>query len=223
MAEFAERVMALVAEASYRPMTLKAMSRRARGATRRLRGVSSSGQGLDPEGKLHLARDKTLSRPDQSGMIVGLFRRSAKGFGFVRPHGAGRGIDQVYIPPEATRDASSGDEVSVKITRPARRGGLSAEGRVVEVLARAAEVFVGSYFEAGDTSFVKVDGTTFHEPISVGDPGAKGARPGDKVAIEIVQYPVAVPRRRRGHRRDPGPARAAGCRHSERHSGLQYP
>ena len=56
-------------------------------------------------------------------------------------------------------------------------------------LTRAAAVFVGTYFEAGDTSFVKVDGTTFNEPISVGDPGAKGARPGDKVAIEIVQYP----------------------------------
>ncbi len=36
---------------------------------------------------------------------------------------------------------------------------------------------------------MKVDGTTFNEPISVGDPGAKGARPGDKVVIEIVQYP----------------------------------
>ena len=123
-------------------------------------------------------------------MIVGLFRRSAKGFGFVRPHGAGRGIDQIYIPPEATRDASSGDEVAVKITRPARRGGLNAEGRIVEVLTRAAAVFVGTYFEAGDTSFVKVDGTTFHDPISVGDPGAKGARPGDKVALEIVRYPT---------------------------------
>ena len=122
-------------------------------------------------------------------MIVGLFRRSAKGFGFVRPHHAVGGIDQVYIPPEATRDASTGDEVTVKITRGARRGGFNAEGKVVEVLTRAAGVFVGSYFEAGATSFVKVDGTTFNEPISVGDPGAKGARPGDKVVIEIVQYP----------------------------------
>ena len=47
----------------------------------------------------------------------------------------------------------------------------------------------GTYFEAGETSFVKIDGTIFREPISVGDPGAKGARPGDKVAIEIVHYP----------------------------------
>src|SRR5262249_21412466 len=37
---------------------------------------------------------------------------------------------------------------------------------------------------------VRIDGTTFHDPIDVGDPGAKGAKPGDKVAIEIVRYPT---------------------------------
>src|SRR5207237_2502712 len=31
---------------------------------------------------------------------------------------------------------------------------------------------------------------TFHDPVDVGDPGAKGAKPGDKVAIEIVRYPT---------------------------------
>ena len=55
---------------------------------------------------------------------------------------------------------------------------------------RASGIFVGTYFEAGDTSFVKIDGTTFREPISVGDPGAKGAKLGDKVALEIVRYPT---------------------------------
>ena len=189
MADFAARVMGLVAGPAYRPMTLKAMSRQLEVGAADYPDFRATVKRLIHEGKLHVARDKSLSLPDRSGMIVGQFRRSAKGFGFVRPQGAGRGIDQIYIPPEATRDASSGDEVSVKITRPARRGGLSAEGRVVLVLSRAAAVFVGTYFESGDTGFVKVDGTTFHEPISVGDPGAKGARPGDKVAIEIVQYP----------------------------------
>jgi ribonuclease R len=189
MAEIASRVMGLVKGAGYRPMTLKAMSRELGVLSADYADFRSLVKRLIREGKLHVARDKTLCLPDQSGMIVGLFRRSAKGFGFASPQGTGRGIDQIYIPPEATRDASSGDEVTVKITRPARRGGLSAEGRIVEVLTRAAAVFVGTYFEAGDTSFVKVDGTTFHDPISVGDPGAKGARPGDKVAIEIVQYP----------------------------------
>jgi ribonuclease R len=189
MAEIASRVMGLVTGAGYRPMTLKAMSRELGVPPEDYADFRSLVKGLIRGGKLHVARDKTLSLADQSGMIVGLFRRSAKGFGFVRAHGTGRGVEQIYIAPEATRDASSGDEVTVKITRPARRGGLSAEGRVVEVLTRAAAVFVGTYFEAGDTGFVKVDGTTFHDPISVGDPGAKGVRPGDKVAIEVVQYP----------------------------------
>jgi ribonuclease R len=189
MAEFAERVLGLVSEPDYRPMTQKAMSRHLQVQPALYPEFRRTVKDLIQSGKLHSSRDKTLRLPDRSGMIVGLFRRSAKGFGFVRPHHAVPGIDQVYIPPESTRDASTGDEVTVKITRTARRGGLNAEGRVVEVLSRAAGVFVGSYLEAGATSFVKVDGTTFNDPISVGDPGAKGARPGDKVVIEILQYP----------------------------------
>ena len=123
-------------------------------------------------------------------MIVGLFRRSAKGFGFVRPANSTSKIDHIYIPVESTRDASSGDEVAVKITKRSRREGMNVEGRIVEVLARASGTFVGTYSEVGETGFVKIDGTTFRDPISVGDPGAKGAKPGDKVAIEIVRYPT---------------------------------
>lgn len=181
MAEFAARVMGVITGPGYRPMTLKALSRELLVEAADYPDFRRLVKSLINDGKLHVARDKTLSIPDRSGMIVGLFRRSSKGFGFVRPHGAGRGPEDVYIPPEATRDASSGDEVTVKITRPARRGGASAEGRIVEVLSRSAAVFVGTYYEAGDTSFVKVDGTTFHEPISVGDPGAKGRGPATRL------------------------------------------
>ncbi len=65
-----------------------------------------------------------------------------------------------------------------------------SEGKIVEIIARASGIFVGTYFEEGGTSYVQIDGTNFREPISVGDPGAKGAKPGDKVAIEIVRYPT---------------------------------
>ena len=67
---------------------------------------------------------------------------------------------------------------------------MNPEGRIVQVLARASGLFVGTYFEDGGAGFVKVDGTTFHDPIYVGDPGAKGAKPGDKVALEMVRYPT---------------------------------
>jgi ribonuclease R len=67
---------------------------------------------------------------------------------------------------------------------------MNLEGRIVEIVVRASGLFVGTYREDGTAGYVKVDGTTFHAPIYVGDPGAKGARPGDKVAIEIVRYPT---------------------------------
>jgi ribonuclease R len=190
MADFTESVLKRVAEPDYAPATLKALSRWFGVSADEYAEFRATVKRLVKEGKLHLSKDKRLGRLDQAGMIVGLFRRSGKGFGFVRPHSAAGGIEQIYIPIEATRDASSGDEVAVKVAKRSHRPGMRVEGRVVEVLARASSLFVGSYFEVGGTGYVQIDGTTFREPIAVGDPGAKGAKPGDKVALEIVRYPT---------------------------------
>jgi len=190
MAEFADRIARLVAEPDYKPITLKAMARRFEIPADDYADFRATVKRLIKEGKLDLGKDKTVRRPDQAGFVVGLFRRSSKGFGFVRPHTSTVKSEQIYVPAEATRDASSGDEVAVKIIKRPRRPGMNVEGRIVEILARASGVFVGTYFEVGDTSFVTIDGTAFRDPIAVGDPGAKGARPGDKVAVEIVRYPT---------------------------------
>ncbi len=190
MSDFVERIVKLVAEPDYKPLTVKALSRRFAVTPDDYGELRATVKRLVKEGKLELAKDKTLRRPDQAGLIVGLFRRASKGFGFVRPHSAAAESDTIFIPLEDTRDASSGDEVAVKLTRRAGKRGMNSEGRIVRVLARASGVFVGTYFEAGETGYVQIDGTTFREPVSVGDPGAKGARPGDKVVLEVVRYPT---------------------------------
>jgi ribonuclease R len=191
MDEFAERVLKLVSEAAYTPLSLKAIARRFEVDGQEYSQLRAAVKRLITEEKLVLTKDKTLRAPDRAGMIVGLFRRSAKGFGFVRPHGTAVRAEQIFIPADAARDASSGDEVAVKLTKRTRRRGLNAEGRVVSVLSRASSVFVGTYFERAGAGFVQVDGTAFAEPVFVGDPSPKGARPGDKVALEMVRYPTA--------------------------------
>src|SRR4051794_16569996 len=190
MADHDDRVMKLVGEPDYKPITLKAMSRRLKIEVDDYAEFRSAVKALVKDGKLEVSRDKTLKKPDRTGVIIGLFRRSSKGFGFVRPHTSMARADQIYIPPDAAGDASSGDEVVVKITKRPKRQGMNLEGRIVQIVARASGLFVGTYFEDGGASYVKIDGTTFHAPIYVGDPGAKGARPGDKVALEIVRYPT---------------------------------
>lgn len=190
MSNYAERVLKLVADPSYKPKTLKAISRALQVEPDDYPTYRGEVKRLIKEGKLEINADKTLTKPDISGTIIGLFRRSAKGFGFVRPHGVRAKEDQIYISVEGAGDASSGDEVAVKLVKRPRKPGMNVEGRVVQIIARASGAFVGTYREDGGAGYVQVDGTTFHDPIYVGDPGAKGARPGDKVAIEIVRYPT---------------------------------
>ncbi len=190
MADHAARIMKLVTEPDYKPLTLKKLARRFEVGVDDYSDFRQAVKELMRQGKLEQARDKTLRRPDHSNAIVGLFRRSARGFGFVRPHNSTAGAEQIYIAPEAAGDASSGDEVVVKISKRPRRPGTNIQGRIVEILARASGLFVGTYFEDGACGYVKIDGTTFHAPIYVGDPGAKGAKAGDKVALEMVRYPT---------------------------------
>src|SRR5437016_3912936 len=106
MADFAASVLKRVAEPEYKPATLKALSRQFEVAADDYAEFRATVKRLIQEGKLDLAKDKTLRRPDRAGMIVGLFRRSARGFGFVRPLTPGGDKDQIFIPVEAARDAS---------------------------------------------------------------------------------------------------------------------
>lgn len=196
MSLLVDKILGLVAAPDYTPITLKAMSRQFEVAPEDYAEFRAEVKGLIKGGKLAIAKDKTLSKPGSAGTrdtsIIGIYRRSAKGFGFVRPHNTKEKTDQIFIPANSGKDASSGDEVVVKITKKSKTPGMNPEGRVVQVLARASGVFVGTYYERGRASYVKIDGTTFRDPIYIGDPGAKGAKPGDKVAIEMVRYPTPV-------------------------------
>ncbi len=126
------------------------------------------------------------------GDIVGVFRRAAGGYGFVRPEGAlpGDRSGDIHVTSVASLDAASGDTVRVRLAlgRDVRRQGPS--GEIVEVVKRRTTRFVGSYFERARSSWVQVDGTTFARPVAVGDPGAKGVHEGDKVVVEMVHFPT---------------------------------
>ena len=63
------------------------------------------------------------------------------------------------------------------------------EGRIIDVVERATNRFVGVYFEQAGMGMVQIDGKIFANPIYVGDPGAKGVQPDDKVVIEMVRFP----------------------------------
>lgn len=135
--------------------------------------------------------DRKSLKTDQSRLTtLGLFRRTTTGNAFVRPkvtagepHPA-----EIRIRPGHELDAATGDEVLVRLTRKKTRFG-GALGDVVEIVERATRTFVGEYLERDGEALVRVDGTVFAHSISVGDPGSKGAKPKDKVVIEMLRFP----------------------------------
>ena len=139
------------------------------------------------------ARTKPPGTPaTDRGGVSGVFRRAAGGYGFVRPLDAPAGdkSHDIHVAAVASLDAATGDTVRVRLSkaRDVRRPGPS--GEIVEVVKRRTTRFVGSYFEATDLGWVQIDGTGFARPVAVGDPGAKGVRPHDKVVVEMVRFPT---------------------------------
>jgi ribonuclease R len=152
-------------------------------------------QGQISYGSNHLVAPATPDKPTR-GEVVGIFQRTSSGFGFVKPRSrtpsAPRSSD-IYIPASRSADASTGDLVRARLRRPRRDGDQERQrGEIVEVLERETHQFVGSYKPRGDTPLVQVDGNIFAQPVPVGDPGAKNARPDDKVVIEMVRFPSHV-------------------------------
>jgi ribonuclease R len=124
--------------------------------------------------------------------LTGVFRTaSSGGFGFVRvaPVADLAKVDDVFIPPSATRGAMEGDTVRIKIIRSGKDG--KTEGAVEEVIARARREFAGTYQLVDDKSIVWLDGARLEHPVQVGDIRGLPLNNQDKVIVEMVRYPDA--------------------------------
>src|SRR5512142_988969 len=89
---------------------------------------------LRQAGHVVVGAGNVITLPSIAGQVVGHFRRNPKGFGFVVPlepnaHG------DLFIPPDATGDAMTGDVVVAKVNRKGRRGpDVRYTGEILEVL-----------------------------------------------------------------------------------------
>lgn len=142
---------------------------------------------VESDGSIVLA-----SLPD-SGELTGVFRGTMKGFGFVQPDNPVRDGD-IFIPAENTGGALSGDRVRITFGRDRRReryAGLGKQfrGQVVDIIERKRSNFTGEMFRQGDRWLAYPDGKEMTDPIIVRDASSKNVKPGDKVVLEILEYP----------------------------------
>lgn len=143
---------------------------------------------IDDAGKVHLP-----FREDE-GEMIGEFRSTRSGVGFVSPSRTTHGGD-VFIPPHATMGALDRDTVKIWYERDKRRerklGTLERQysGEVVDIIARKRSAFSGEIDKRNGRWLVYPDGRELTDPIIIRDAESKNVKPGDKVVVEIIDYP----------------------------------
>ena len=190
MTDLEEQILGALAQKNYHPLKPKALARKL--------GVPASRYGefrhalgdLLRQGRIETGRNQTVRPLAPHGTVTGTYRRTGTGAGFVRPHLVdGVAGSEILVRENDALDAATGDQVLVRITRKPSRPGLGPVGQILRVLERATRQFVGTYHERDGEGLVRVDGTVFSHSIYVGDAGAKGARPEDKVVFEMLRFP----------------------------------
>ncbi len=191
MPSLEDQILAAVSRRNYQPLKPKALARKIGVTTPQYADFRRALRGLHRDGRIEMGKNHTVKPAPPHGTVTGTYRRTSSGVGYVRPHPIeGQSGAEVRISEGHALDAATGDSVLVRLTRKPNRPDVLASGQVLRVLERATRQFVGTYFERDGQGLVRVDGTVFSHSIYVGDPGAKGARPDDKVVFEMLRFPT---------------------------------
>jgi len=187
--QYAERILRFVQARGYRPSQLRDLALAMGIAEDEMGDFHAACKALIRSGRVVLGGRHDVTLPPPSGRIVGTYRANPRGFGFVVPEAANAHGD-LYIPAGKCGDAITGDTVAARLLKKGKRDGkMIFEGRIVEIIKRGRSRFVGVLHQQARRWFIIPDGHTLHVPIFVGDPGVKGGAVGDKVVVELTQYP----------------------------------
>ena len=145
---------------------------------RRLRAMERDGQLL----RNRRGRYGLVTKMD---MVPGRVIGHPDGFGFLAPDD---GSDDLFITPREMRVALHGDRVLARATRLDARG--RKECSIVEVLERRQKTLVGRYVCKNALSFVVPEDKRVNQDIFIPAGQDGGAKDGQIVMVEIVEYPT---------------------------------
>ena len=147
-----------------------------------------------------IAKDKTglYSFAGSSGgenLITGRLDFVNPRFGYVIPilEGGEKAENDIWISSNKIGGAFDGDIVRVAVFKRSgggNKGTKSAEGEIVEVVERKRTSFVGRIEVSARHAFVIPDGRKMHVDIFVPKEFINGAKTGEKVLVDITNWPT---------------------------------
>jgi ribonuclease R len=197
---YADAIMNYLASRDYQPLKPPQLARQMGVADSEYGSFREAIKQLRDAGRVVLGSGNALTLPEIARYVVGHFRLNQRGFGFVIPETPNSHGD-LFIPPDGTGGAMTGDRVRAEVRKDRRRGKKMLSGQIVSILERGRNRFVGTLEHTGEMWFVLPEGQTFTSPIVVRDlpthattgpdgaPVAAGPGKGRKVVVEITRFP----------------------------------
>ena len=121
----------------------------------------------------------------KNNYLEGIYRRNAKGFGFVKVENM---EDEIYISKDKSKNALNEDKVLIEIIEE-KSEKTKAERRIAERLGRQTDTLVGIFQKSKNFGFVVPDNKNFGTDIFISKKDCGKARNNHKVLVKITKYP----------------------------------
>jgi ribonuclease R len=169
-------------EQAKQPLTLEALAPRFGIRTEQhRRALENRLRAMVRDGQLLRNRADEFCLTGHLDVVTGTVLAHRDGFGFLRPDD---GSDDLYLAAREMQILWDGDRVAARANDTSR----GREGHVVEVLARGKTRIVGQFRrERGIDSVLESGDSRTEVLIARGE--AHGAKPGDVVSVEVLEYP----------------------------------
>ena len=142
---------------------------------------------LEKEGDIYEFTKHKYASSKNLGLVKGKVSYSGQGFSFVL-HDEG----DIYVSRKNSLNSFDGDIVLVKVLTNAV-GGKKREGKILKVLARSEDNIVGTFERIKSYGYVKPDKKKFDRDIFIDVANINGAKDGDKVVVDIINYKSGNP------------------------------
>ncbi|HUT78280.1 MAG TPA: ribonuclease R [Polyangia bacterium] len=146
---------------------------------------------LRDSGRLLIGTTAALTLPRGQDTLLGRFQSHPMGFGFVVPEEQSE-LGDLFVPPDLTGGAMSGDLVLARVVPGQGRGKPGARsGEVLEIRERGLTRVVGTLEQEEGHWFVVPDGRRLGSPVVIRDAPVAGVGAGTKVVVDLIRYPAA--------------------------------
>jgi ribonuclease R len=176
-----EQILAEMEQAK-QPLTLEALAPRFGIRTEQhRRALENRLRAMVRDGQLLLNRADEFCLTGHLDLVTGTVLAHRDGFGFLRPDDGG---DDLYLAAREMQVLWDGDRVAARANETSR----GREGHVVEILARGKTRIVGHFRRERGIDSVLESGDS-HAEVLIARGESHGAKPGDIVNVEVLEYP----------------------------------